>query len=177
MKINLLPPAAPIVRVRVWIVTLASALLLLACALLGASWYATAQEAGGARFSLSEQDLALRSLTARWLAAQGVLAKAATARQVRLLAASELHPAGGLAALFAALPAGAQMGGLAYANGSFTGTVVAPTLAVAAQAVAQLQTNRAFADVSVHSVALGGAPAVQISFAAELPGAAEAGGR
>lgn len=177
MKINLLPPAAPMVRVRVWVVTLASALLLLACALLGASWYAAVQEAGGARFSLSEQHLALRTLTARWLAAQRVLARDATARQVRALEASQFHPAGGLAALFAALPAGAQMGDVSYANGSWTGTVVAPTLAVAAQVVTRLQASRAFADVSVHSVSLSGGPAARIMFSVELPGGSEAGGR
>lgn len=176
MKINLLPPAPPIVRIRVWVVTLVSAALLLACALLAASWYGAVQEIGGARFALSEQTLALRALTPRWLAAQRVLAKAATARQVRFLEASQFHPAVGLAALFAALPAGARMDGVSYANGSFTGMVVAPTLAVAARVVSQLQTSRAFTDVSVRSVALASAPAVQITFAAELPGGAEVGG-
>ncbi len=176
MRINLLPPVPPLVRIRIWVVTLISALLLLTCALLGASWYISVQETGAQRFLLSEQQLALRALSAKWSAVQKSLGQATLARQAQAFAASQARPSRGLLALFAVVAPDARVNNISYAKGVLTGTITAPTLSIAATTIARLQTGGVFRGVTVHSVSLGSGSAVQIAFAAELPGGARAGG-
>lgn len=173
MKVNLLPPAPPLVRVRVWAFTLSAALLLAACAWLGAQWFGARAMWKAETATLAEQALALSGLQARLAAAKTAQSQVAVVRAVQALQAQFPDPARSMQALLAVLPPRARVTSLEYQNGVLQGVVSVDSLQAAASFIRGLERSDALHDVSITSVASAGANgAATVTFSAKVPGSA-----
>ncbi len=152
VKINLMPPAPPIVRIRIIVFTTIVGVLSASCVYLGATYYGATISLGSAQTTLSEERLILQSLLAKSQLLKQTAGLQQLLQEKRSIASSAPTPEEDIQSLLATLPAGGQLTTVSFAEGQMAGTVLAPNYDVAAQFIVNLQSDRTFANVIVSSV-------------------------
>ncbi|MHB1682425.1 MAG: hypothetical protein ACYCYO_06285 [Bacilli bacterium] len=152
MKINLMPPAPPIVRIRIIVFTTIVGVLSASCVYFGATYYGDTISLRSAQTTLSEEQLILQSLLAKSQQVKQTTGLQQLLQETRSIASSAPTPEEDIQSLLATVPASGQLTTVSFAAGQMAGTVLAPSYAVAAQFIARLQSNRTFANVIVASI-------------------------
>ncbi|MHB1628404.1 MAG: PilN domain-containing protein [Bacilli bacterium] len=161
MKINLMPPDPPIVRIRVIVFTTVVGVLSALCVYLGVTYYGGTMSLQSARSALSEGQLALHALLAKSQRVKQTTGLQQLLQEVQTIAAAAPLPEEDIQALLRTAPAGGRLTTVSFAQGQMSGTVTAPSYDVAAQFVARLQSDRTFTHVVVSSVTGGGGQSAQ----------------
>ncbi len=156
MKINLMPPDPPVVRVRVIVFTVIVGVLSAWCVYLGVTYYSDIISLKSVQMAQSEAQLTLQSLLAKSQQTQQTTGLQQLLREARAIAASAPTPEEDIGSLLATVPVGGQLTTVSFANGQMTGTVAVPNYDVAAQFVSRLQSDKTFTNVVVSSVTEGG---------------------
>ncbi len=156
MKINLLPPAPPIVRIRVIVFTTIVGVLSALCVYLGITYYGGTMSLQSARSALSEGQLTLHGLFAKSQQVKQTTGLQQLLQGARTIAAAAPLPEEDIQSLLRAVPAGGLLTTVSFAEGQMSGTVVVSSYDVAAQFIIRLQSDRTFTNVVVSSVTSGG---------------------
>ncbi len=147
-----MPPAPPLVRVRVWVFTLLLAASSAACVGLAVDWWDQRQMLAAERMARDEQALALTHLQARLAQFQGAERAAQRWQAIQTIRDRMEDPSPVLSALVQRLPASARVTRLQYRSGTLDGEVAVRDLADAAALVRKLQDSSVFHQVVIHAV-------------------------
>jgi len=156
VKINLMPPDPPIVRIRIIVFTTIVGVLSASCVYLGATYYGATISLRSAQTTLSEEQLIMQSLLAKSQQVKQSAGLQQLLQEARSIASFAPTPEEDIQSLLATVPASGQLTTVSFAAGQMAGTVLAPNYAVAAQFIARLQSDRMFTNVVVSSVTGGG---------------------